>query len=75
MAAVILDESYSLSVRFMSYCWTESYSRCVVPRATPDVLLRELLPVFFVPRATPGLSVFKFGLELELSSLGPNLYF
>ena len=69
-AAVILAESYSQSVRFISYCWTESYSRCVVPKPTPDGCLesysffcRELLPVL----------VFKFGLELEPSSLGLNL--
>ena len=41
---------------------------------TPNVLPRELLPIFVLPRATPGLSVFKFGLELEPSSLGPNVY-
>ena len=68
-------ELLPLSFRFISYCWTESYSRCVVPKPTPDVLPRELLPILFLPRATPGLSVFKFGLELEHSSLSPNLYF
>ena len=42
---------------------------------------RELLPVccsesysrFVIPRAAPGLSVFKLGFELELSSLGAKM--
>ena len=67
VAAVILTESYSQSVRFILDCWTESYSRCVVPKPTPDVLPREsYYHLFFCRELLPACQFLNVGSNWNL---------